>query len=127
MAGDQFTGWFLDEAERAELLRQFEPAYRDIVADHVTLRGPAEARGQAPAVAAAEIVGVADDGSGVQALVVKIDGTTRRPDGGTYHITWSLDRARGRKPVESNAVIAQRGWQQLPHPRRVTLHTERRR
>ena len=54
------------------------------------------------------VVGVADDGAGVQALVVEIGGTTRRPDGSTYYITWSL--GPGRRAVESNDVIRQRGW-----------------
>jgi hypothetical protein len=53
------------------------------------------------------VVGVADDGAGVQALVVEIGGTTRRPDGSAYHITWSL--ARGRRAAESNDVIRERG------------------
>jgi hypothetical protein len=54
------------------------------------------------------VVGVADDGVGVQALVVEIGGTLRRPDGSTYHITWSL--GRGRRAVESNDVIRDCGW-----------------
>src|SRR5919107_332704 len=54
------------------------------------------------------VVGVADDGAGVQALVVEIGGTTRRPDGSTYHVTWSL--GPGRRAVESNDVIRACGW-----------------
>ena len=38
------------------------------------------------------MVGVDDDGAGVQALVVEIGGAARRPDGSTYHITWSSRR-----------------------------------
>jgi hypothetical protein len=55
------------------------------------------------------IVGHAYDLRGVQALVLEIEGSVRRPDGWIYHITWSLDRAAGRKPVESNAVLRS-GW-----------------
>jgi hypothetical protein len=36
------------------------------------------------------MVGADDDCAHVQALVVEIGGTTRRPDGSTYHATWSL-------------------------------------
>jgi hypothetical protein len=39
----------------------------------------------------------------VEALVVELNGSTKRPDGNTYHITWSL--AEGRKPVESNIYV----------------------
>lgn len=55
------------------------------------------------------MVGRADDGIGVEALVVEIDGTIVRPDGGAYHITWSLGDGRATK--ESNDVIADHGWQ----------------
>ena len=104
------TGWTLDPARRAELLARFEPAYDRIAADHVTLRAHAPpGEGPPPVPGTARIVGAADDGRGVQALVVEIDGTTARPDGSTYHITWSL--ADGRKARESNDVIRDRGWE----------------
>ena len=51
------------------------------------------------------VIGEADSGDGLQALVVSVDGTIRRPDGGTYHITWSLEPDRY-KPVDSNTLIA---------------------
>jgi hypothetical protein len=37
---------------------------------------------------------MADDKNGLQALLVSVDGETVRPDGGIYHITWSLDPDR---------------------------------
>jgi hypothetical protein len=64
-------------------------------------------------------VGVADDGAGVQALVVEIGGTARRPDGSTYHITWSL--RPGRRPVESNDVIREHGWTTTAERHRIRL------
>ncbi|RZI70367.1 MAG: hypothetical protein EOP13_21370, partial [Pseudomonas sp.] len=64
----------------------------------------------------AKIVGGINDEEGLQAMVVAIDGSTDRPDGSTYHITWSLDRKRGRKAVQSNDVIAKRGWRPLDNP-----------
>ena len=65
------------------------------------------------------VVGVADDGAGVQALVVEIGGTTRRPDGGAYHIAWSL--GPGRKATESDDVIRERGWTATGQRYRVRL------
>lgn len=102
-----YTGWLVDEATRETLLAQFPPVYPRTVAHHVTLKfGDQEAR--APGPVSATILGVADDGAGVQALVTAIDGSTARPDGGTFHITWSL--AEGREARESNDVIAA-GWE----------------
>lgn len=103
-------GWLVDEDERPELLRRFPATYSDVVAHHVTLQSDAPSDSALPSETSAEIVGEADDGQGVQALVVRIGGTTDRPDGSTFHITWSLDRSRGRKAVESNDVIARHGW-----------------
>lgn len=108
-----YTGWLVDPAQRAALLAHLPPRYGQIVAHHVTLKfGDREA--QAPGEVTAEIVGEADDGEGVQAVVVAIDRCMARPDGGTFHITWSL--AAGREAKESNDVIAARGWTPLLAP-----------
>jgi len=121
MARRWVTGWRLDECERDRLLARFEPLFPDVVAHHVTLRTGTDRRTPLPAETAGEIIGEIDDGAGVQALVVRIGGTTDRGDGSTYHITWSLDRSRGRRPVESNDVIARLGWSPLLQPISIQL------
>jgi hypothetical protein len=125
MARRWVTGWKLDAEDRERLLERFKPLFPDVVADHVTLRSGTNASTPLPRETSGEVVGEIHDGAGVQALVVKIDGTTDRGDGSTYHITWSLDRARGRRPVDSNAVIAQLGWRPLPEPVPIRLHAAR--
>jgi hypothetical protein len=113
-----FIGWALDRTEREALLTRFPPRYATAVADHVTLKfGDAEAK--LPTATSGEIVGEADDGQGVQAMVVRIGGTTDRPDGSTYHITWSL--GPGRQAKESNAVIARHGWRAFEAPAPIAL------
>ena len=104
------NGWKLTRECRAALLERHPPRYAQAVADHVTFKGPnGEDEHDPPApVRSARIVGRADDGAGVEALVVEIDGETLRPDGGTWHVTWSL--AEGRSARESNDVIATQGW-----------------
>lgn len=101
------TGWKLDEAARLALIEEYPPRYGVVVADHITLDA---GRDRPPPIEPAMIVGHADDGEGVEAFVVAIDGSTRRPDGGTWHMTWSL--GPGRTADESNTVIA-RGWQPM--------------
>lgn len=104
-------GWKLDPKQREQLLARFAPRYAKAVADHVTLKANVASSTPLPAPVKAHIVGRSDDGQGVEAMVVAIDGSTARPGGGTYHITWSL--AEGRKARESNDVIAARGWQRM--------------
>ena len=105
-------GWLLAEDDRDKLLKQFPPRFEKAVAHHVTLQTGAENEPLPPEVRA-QIVGRTDDDSGVEAMVVAIDGTTDRPDGSTYHITWSLDKKAGRKAKESNDVIAAQGWRAI--------------
>ena len=118
-SGDSVIGWKLDPEQRAELLLMFPPVYSNVVADHVTLRSKAAADAALPDERDGEIVGRADDGAGVEAMVVRIAGTTDRPDGSTYHITWSL--AEGRQAKESNDVIAALGWTPFDLPTPVAL------
>lgn len=122
-SGDAVVGWRLDANERGELLRRFVPAFPNAIADHVTLVSNAAPDAPLPRETQGQIIGRANDGEGVEAMVVSIAGTTRRPDGGTYHITWSL--ADGRDAQASNDVIAERGWEELDAPLPVALHPSR--
>jgi hypothetical protein len=117
------TGWKLNADERAALLERFPPKYENVVADHVTLRTGATPSTPLPRKPDARIVGRADDGRGVECLVVELDGTTDRPDGSTYHITWSL--GPGRKARESNEVLRDQGWEALPASIPVELEPAR--
>lgn len=117
-----FVGWALDRVQREALLRRFPPRYANAIADHVTLKF-GERAATLPVETWGEIVGEADDGAGVQALVVAIAGSTDRPDGSTYHITWSLEP--GRQAKESNDVIAKAGWRRFEVPVRVALEPAR--
>jgi hypothetical protein len=114
----RFVGWALDRDQRTDLLKRFPPRYPQAVADHVTLKF-GDRRARLPTETTGEIVGEADDGRGVQAMVVRIAGTTERPDGSTYHITWSL--GPGRQAKESNDVIASLGWRAFDIPVPVRL------
>ena len=117
------TGWKLPADERAALLERFPPRYAEVVADHVTLRVGASAKTPLPRKPEARIVGRADDGNSLECLVVELDGTADRPDGSTFHITWSL--GPGRKARESNDVLRDLGWSHIPAPIAVELEPAR--
>jgi hypothetical protein len=121
--GDAVIGWKLDRAQRADLLERIAPRYPDVVADHVTLAAKVARDAPLPDRVAAQAIGRVDDQSGVEALVVAIGGRTERPDGGTYHVTWSL--GEGRKAKESNDVLAAREWTRFREPIPLTLEPAR--
>ena len=113
------TGWKLPGDERELLLQRFEPRYENVVADHVTLRTGTTPAMPLPRKPEAWIVGRADDGRSLECLVVELNGTTDRPDGSTYHITWSL--GPGRHARESNNVISDHEWTRFAVPIPVTV------
>ena len=118
------TGWKLPDDERVALLERFPPRYENVIANHVTLRVGATPETPLPRKPeTARIVGRADDEDSLQCLVVELDGTTDRPDGSTYHITWSL--GPGRRARESNDVLRDRGWEHLDAPIPVELEPAR--
>ncbi len=113
-------GWKLPIDERERLLERFPPKYENVVADHVTLQvGGTEL----PAKPAASIVGRGDDNRSLECLVAELDGTTDRPDGSTYHITWSL--GPGREAIESNDVLREFGWERISSPIPIELEPAR--
>ena len=116
-------GWKLPPEERSRLLDRFQPKYANVIADHVTLRTGANSSTSLPSKVQAQIVGRADDGDSLECLVVELDGSTDRPDGSTYHITWSL--GPGRNARESNEVLKQRGWARLDEPIPIALEPAR--
>lgn len=119
MTEPRTIGWLLDEHDREILLARFTPVWPDVVAHHVTLASATT--DPLPTQTAGEIVGHVNDGEGLQALVVAIGGTTDRPDGSIWHITWSLDKARGREARQSNDVLRERGFDPLDAPIPIRL------
>ena len=117
------TGWKLRREERDLLLDRFPPKYENVIADHVTLRVAATPQTPLPRDAEARIVGRADDGKSLECLVVELDGTTERPDGSIFHITWSL--GANRKARESNDVLRDQGWDYIDAPIEVDLEPAR--
>ena len=115
------VGWILDEASRSKLLERFPPKHDDVIAHHVTLWGRDFSKPLPPPVTFA-VVGHSDDGRGIEALVVTVNGDTARPDGSVYHVTWSIDPASGLSAKHSNNLIAEAGWEPLEAP--ITFEAE---
>lgn len=104
-----YEAFVLTAESRAALQRVFPPKYPMQIGHHVTHRFGVPRTANVPygeqTTGWFEVIGYAED-DGIEALVVKVAGREFRPDGKRYHVTWSLDPAKGRKPVDSNRVIA---------------------
>lgn len=114
-----YTGFELNRKSRQMLLAKFPPKFPDVYAEHVTYKFGVGEDAVPSEPKSAEIVGYVSDNS-LEALVVAINGKTTRPDGKTFHITWSLDKSKGRKPVHSNNLI-EADWEKI-QPVPIRLH-----
>lgn len=124
------------------LLHHFPAKYPTVRANHITISG-GNADSSLPPPAHVEIIGYADDGNGVEALVVKVNGEEfRETDGRRYHITMSYDPEKmapaefdiepdpvkkKSKPyggVHSNGLIEQRGYREVSLPFTLTMEAK---
>ena len=96
-----YTGYLLTDQARSELLAHIEPMFDNVIAHHVTHEfGVYE--GMPPDTNTVRVTAMAHNDR-VQAAVVKVNATTQRPDGRTYHITGSVAEGAGAK--ESNDLL----------------------
>jgi len=116
-----YLAYTLSPNSRAELLRQFHPKYHEVICQHVTIKFPAKSTDILPPTPhEAHVIGYAHE-DGLEALVVEVNGTSKRADGKMLHITLSLDRNKGKKPVHSNELISKHGFEHVtPIPIHLT-------
>lgn len=101
-----YIAFELTKDSRSKLANMFPPKYPDFIGHHVTYKFGVEPNTPLPKnVRSMKVVGYLSNGIGLEALIVEINGSKARPDGRVYHITWSLDRSAGFKPVDSNTMI----------------------
>lgn len=112
-----FQCFKLTDSDRDLLGRLFNQDNPDFIGDHITIAFDVSSTQPLPD-GIVDVVGVTSV-YGVQALVCTVDGTTQRPDGKFFHITWSINRRLGFKPVHSNDAIASDGFTRLDTPIRL--------
>lgn len=106
-----YIAFTLDKKSRNVLKKTFPPKYDDFIGHHVTYKFGVKPNTPLPKGGTLNVIGYIDDGESLEALVVEVNGKTTRPDGKIYHITWSLDRSKGRKPVHSNNLLASKDYE----------------
>ena len=106
-----YSAYEITDESREELLERFPPKYIEVICHHITVEFPGSVL--PPVAESAHVVGYQDSEDGLEAFVAEINGSTRRSDGRLYHITFSLDRSKGKKPVHSNDLLA-RHFTEIP-------------
>lgn len=97
-----YTGYEIEKGSRNKLMVLYPPKYPHVLGHHITEQFGVK-DGEAPKQPKQVlIIGYIDNGEDVEGFLVEVDGTTDRPSGGKYHITWSIDRSKGAKPVHTN-------------------------
>ena len=113
---EMYIAYELDKKSRRSLASIFPPKYPDFIGHHITYRMAKKNDLSLPSTPKSiKVIGYANDGDSLEALVVEVNGKLHRPDGGLYHITWSLDKSKGRKAVQSNALV-QNGYERINPP-----------
>lgn len=98
-----YTAYTLTNVSRKKLYLLYPPKYPEFIGHHITEEFGVPAGTEAPAdPVLVQVVGYIDNGEGVEGFLVEVDGTSDRPSGGKYHITWSIDRDKGFKPFHTN-------------------------
>lgn len=115
----------LEPKTRNMLMAMFPPQYPKIYADHITLKMGGINSTTPARPEKVEVIGRADDGNGLEALIVKVNDELKRPDGKIFHITWSLRpdkmasadldimakpgkaKEKPYKPMHSNGLVSQ--------------------
>ena len=116
--------YMLSEESRATLAEAYPPQFEKFVGHHVTYNFGASDTDDLPPAGEYYVVGYAYEkerrinGSGIEALVVSIDGTVNRPDGKVYHITWSHGSSYAAK--DSNRIV-QAGWKRIDEPVQIYM------
>lgn len=112
-----YVAVLLDEASRTKLLEALPPQFPDVAAHHVTVaygipKPDDELLGTKHMI---KVIGHVQDDS-LETLVVELDGKLQRDDGKIYHITWSMDKTKGRKAMQSNDLIKSNGFTPVEQP-----------
>ena len=100
-----YNGYEIEEGSRRKLLALFPPQYPNLLGHHITEKFGVKDGSVPEQPKQVLVIGYINNGVDVEGFLVDIDGRVDRPSGGKYHITWSIDRIKGAKPVHTNKYV----------------------
>ncbi len=84
----------IDKESKAMLMEKFPPKYPEAKYDHITVCVGGLDAVPPEAAEKVEVVGIADDGNGIEVLIVNVNNFSTRKDGKPWHITASYDSSK---------------------------------
>lgn len=117
-----YISFTLTPKSRSQVLKNIGSVYSDVICHHITYKMTKETTPLPSQPKSIRVVGYVL-GDKVEVAVVEINGSTRRSDGGTFHITISVDRNAGGKPVHSNNLL-NNGWNNIDKPFDIDVYVE---
>lgn len=100
-----YTGYEIEPGSRQKIMDLFPPKYPDFLGHHITEQFGVKDGEAPPQPKRVLLIGYIDNGEDVEGFLVEVDGEVNRPSGGKYHLTWSIDRSKGAKPVHTNMYV----------------------
>lgn len=100
-----YTGYELTQESRNMLLSKFPPKNPTVLGHHITEQFGVPSDHPPPEPPSEVLVVGYIEAEGLEGLLVSVNGRVHRPTGGKYHITWSIDKNLGRKPVDTNKFV----------------------
>lgn len=113
-----YSAYELTEESRAKLLQEHTPSFSKVICHHITYQFPVSSKDDLPPTPkTVKIIGYNVSRTiGVECFVVEIDGEKKREDGSFYHITISVDEAKGARPVQSNELLRKHSFNRMFNP-----------
>lgn len=111
--GNVYRAYTLTPADKAALLRRFPPTHPRVIADHISAQSLQHMHLVKDGPATGEVIGTFDK-DGMQALIVRVNGSETTASGAPFHVSWSTDF--GKHSREIGPAIARLGFERLAEP-----------
>jgi hypothetical protein len=108
-----YSGWLISNNSIQQIKNLFEQTHPDFIGHHVTYMFGDDS--ELSPEATLKIIGQCTTNK-IQCFVITVNDEIIRPDGNLYHLTWSIDKSKGAKPVDSNKAIIEYGFVHLDKP-----------
>lgn len=118
-----YTGFEIFPEDREALARRYPPKNATWLGHHITEKFGVPANQDPPPPPKSVVIVEYLEDEGIEGFLVEVNGSVHRPSGGKYHLTWSIDKTKGRRPADTNKIVDNGKRIERKIPLRVTPKT----